>query len=49
MVFWGVLFYLGEHFLQLFIADVLHSLFAADYLYVWCRTLKRGGRLIYNI
>lgn len=32
MVFWGVLFYQGEHFLQLFIADCLHALFAADYL-----------------
>lgn len=49
MVFWGVLFYLGEHFLQLFLADVLHSLFAADYLYLWCRQLKTGGRLIYAV
>lgn len=49
MLFWGMLFYLGEHFLQLFIADVLHSLFAADYLYLWCKKLKTGGRLIYNI
>lgn len=49
MVFWGVLFFLGEHFLQLFIADILHTCFAGDYLYLWVRKLKSGGRLIYQI
>lgn len=49
MVFWGVLFWMGEHFLQLFIADILHSLMAADYLYLWCRKLKSGGQLVYSL
>eukprot|EP00928_Gymnodinium_smaydae_P062086 TRINITY_DN4601_c0_g2_i1.p1 TRINITY_DN4601_c0_g2~~TRINITY_DN4601_c0_g2_i1.p1 ORF type:complete len:258 (+),score=28.43 TRINITY_DN4601_c0_g2_i1:113-775(+) len=48
MIFWGQLFFLGEHFLQLFVADVLHTLFSADYLYLWCRKLRHGGRLIYS-
>lgn len=49
MIFWGVLFWMGEHFFQLFLADILHSLFAADYMYLWCKKLKTGGRLIYAI
>lgn len=49
MCFWGRLFWLGEHFLQLFVADILHTLCAADYLYLWVRKLKSGGRLIYQI
>lgn len=49
MIFWGVLYYMGEHFTQLFIADLLHAIFAADYLYLWCKKLKSGGRLIYAI
>jgi len=49
MIFWGVLFWMGEHFLQLFLADILHSVFAADYMYLWCKKLKSGGRLIYTI
>jgi len=48
MVFWGKLFFLGEHFVQLLIADVVHTLLSADYLYLWCRKLKYGGRLIYS-
>merc|ERR1719183_2858272 len=49
MVFWGVLFWMGEHFLQLFIADIIHTVFAADYLYLWCRKLKTGGQLVYAL
>lgn len=49
MVFWGVLFYIGEHFLQLFVADLVHTVFTADYMYLWFRKLKSGGRLIYSI
>lgn len=49
MVFWGVLFWLGEHFLQLFIADIIHTIFAADYLYLWVGKLKTGGRLVYSM
>eukprot|EP00747_Dinoflagellata_sp_TGD_P188824 gnl/TRDRNA2_/TRDRNA2_48351_c0_seq1.p1 gnl/TRDRNA2_/TRDRNA2_48351_c0~~gnl/TRDRNA2_/TRDRNA2_48351_c0_seq1.p1 ORF type:complete len:221 (-),score=40.80 gnl/TRDRNA2_/TRDRNA2_48351_c0_seq1:80-742(-) len=48
MVFWGKLYFLGEHFLQLFFADVLHTLLSADYMYLWCRKLQYGGRLIYS-
>lgn len=48
MIFWGKLFVMGEHFAQLLIADVLHTLLSADYLYLWCRKLRHGGRLIYS-
>lgn len=48
MCFWGKMYFLGEHFLQLFFADVLHTLLSADYMYLWCRKLQYGGRLIYS-
>lgn len=48
MVFWGKMYFLGEHFLQLFLADILHTLLSADYMYLWCRKLRDGGRLIYS-
>lgn len=49
MVFWVKLFMLGEHFLQLLVADIFHTLFSADYLWLWCRKLKSGGRLVYTV
>mmetsp|Transcript_60418 Transcript_60418/g.155732 ORF Transcript_60418/g.155732 Transcript_60418/m.155732 type:complete len:221 (+) Transcript_60418:111-773(+) len=48
MCFWGKMYFLGEHFLQLFFADILHTLLSADYMYLWCRKLRDGGRLIYS-
>lgn len=48
MLFWGKMYLLGEHFLQIFFADVLHTLLSADYMYLWCRKLRNGGRLIYS-
>merc|ERR1719432_612695 len=48
MVFWGKMYFLGEHFLQLFFADILHTVLAADYMYLWCRKLQYGGRLVYS-
>lgn len=42
MCFWGKMYFLGEHFLQLFFSDVLHTLLSADYMYLWCRS---GGSL----
>merc|ERR1719401_225718 len=48
MLFWGKMFFLGEHFLQLLLADIIHTLLAADYMYLWCRKLQYGGRLIYS-
>jgi len=49
MLFWGVLFWMGEHFLQLFIADILHTLLSADYMYLWFKKLRSGGRLVYTV
>lgn len=46
MVFWGVLFWNGEHFFQLFLADILHSVFCADYMFIYFRRIKNGGKLI---
>jgi|Transcript_81803 ER lumen protein retaining receptor len=48
MLFWGKMYFLGEHFLQLFFADICHTLLSADYMYLWCRKLQYGGRLIYS-
>lgn len=30
----------GEHFLCLFMADLFHTVFCADYLYLWCKKLR---------
>lgn len=49
MLFWGCLFWVGEHFIQLFVADVLHTLLSADYMGLWFRKLKTGGRLVYSV
>eukprot|EP00931_Biecheleriopsis_adriatica_P038101 TRINITY_DN21851_c0_g1_i1.p1 TRINITY_DN21851_c0_g1~~TRINITY_DN21851_c0_g1_i1.p1 ORF type:complete len:237 (+),score=28.49 TRINITY_DN21851_c0_g1_i1:55-711(+) len=48
MLFWGKMYFLGEHFLQLFFADVLHTLLSADYMYLWFRKLRYGGKIIYS-
>lgn len=49
MLFWGVLFWMGEHFLQLFLADVIHTLLSADYMWLWFKKLRTGGRLVYSV
>lgn len=48
MLFWVKMYFLGEHFLQLLFADILHTLFSADYMYLWFKKLKYGGRLVYS-
>jgi len=48
MLFWMKMTFLGEHFLQLLLSDVLHTVLSADYMYLWFRKLKNGGRLIYS-
>lgn len=48
MMFWVKMYFLGEHFLQLLFADVCHTLLSADYLYLWFKKLRYGGRLIYS-
>eukprot|EP00397_Hematodinium_sp_SG-2012_P012296 GEMP01012462.1.p1 GENE.GEMP01012462.1~~GEMP01012462.1.p1 ORF type:complete len:221 (+),score=35.83 GEMP01012462.1:257-919(+) len=48
MIFWGVLFWMGEHFLQLFLADILHTLLSADYMYLWLKKLRNGGSFVYT-
>lgn len=49
MVFWVKLFILGEHFVELLIADMCHALFSADYLWLWLRKLRTGGRLVLSV
>merc|ERR1719335_1045413 len=48
MVFWGKLYMLGEHFLQLLVADIFHTVFSADYLWLWMRKLRTGCKLVYS-
>lgn len=49
MVFWFEMYLLGENFVDLFFSDLVHTILSADYLYLWCRKLRVGGRLIYTI
>ena len=49
MVFWVVLFMEGDRFVSLFLADVFHTFLSADYLYLWVRKLRHGGRLVYSL
>ena len=49
MIFWLVLLIDGETFLCLFLADVFHTALSADYLYLWIRKLRHGGRLVYAL
>jgi ER lumen protein retaining receptor len=49
MVFWVILFLDGDTFLSLFLADVFHTVLSADYLYLWVKKLRHGGRLVYSL
>lgn len=49
MVFWFEMYMLGENFIDLFISDLVHTILSADYLFMWCKKLKNGGRLVYSI
>lgn len=49
LMFWASLYMQGEHFLGLFIADAMHSILSADYLYLWCMKIRDGGSLIYKV
>merc|ERR1719229_1403038 len=46
MCFWIKMYFLGEHFLQLLFADICHTMLSADYMYLWLKKLKNGGRLV---
>jgi len=48
MVFWLKMYFLGEHFLQLLFADICHTLLSADYMYLWFKKLRYGGKLVYS-
>eukprot|EP00928_Gymnodinium_smaydae_P061933 TRINITY_DN45898_c0_g1_i1.p1 TRINITY_DN45898_c0_g1~~TRINITY_DN45898_c0_g1_i1.p1 ORF type:complete len:221 (-),score=43.52 TRINITY_DN45898_c0_g1_i1:313-975(-) len=48
MIFWIKMYFLGEHFLQLLFADICHTLLSADYMFLWCKKLQYGGRLVYS-
>ena len=49
MMFWLVMFSNGQGFMSLFLADVVHTILSGDYLYLWVRKLRYGGRLVYSI
>lgn len=49
MVFWFEMYMLGENFLDLFISDLVHTILSADYLFLWCKKLRHGGKLVYSI
>lgn len=47
MIFWAVLFYMGEHFWMLFAADFIHLILSAEYMYIWFKKIKDGGKMVY--
>ncbi|CEM27211.1 unnamed protein product [Vitrella brassicaformis CCMP3155] len=49
LLFWVQLYWIGEHFIGLFVADLLHTLLSGDYLWLWIRKLRTGGQLIYSL
>ena len=49
MLFWLFMILDGQWFLCLFLADLLHTALSADYMYLWIRKLRHGGRLIYSL
>jgi len=48
MIFWAILFLGGEHFWMLFIADIIHLLLAADYMFLYFKSIKQGSALVYS-
>jgi len=46
LLFWCRLFWLGETFPGLMVADGLHTILSVDYVYLWVKKLKRGGPLL---
>jgi ER lumen protein retaining receptor len=49
MCFWVVLYMDGSTFICLFLADLFHTVLCADYMYLWVRKLRHGGRLVYTL
>jgi len=49
MLFWLNLFWQGEHFVGLFLADALHSALSVDYLYLWVKKLRNGGWVVFRV
>lgn len=48
LLFWLVMYRQRELFWGLFFADLIHSILAADYMFLWFRKLRTGGTLIYQ-
>jgi len=49
MIFWVVLFMKGDKFIQLFVGDFMHTLFALDYAYLYAKRIRQGGRLAFKM
>lgn len=49
MIFWVVMYTEGQWFLCLFLADLLHTAMSADYVYLWVKKIRHGGRLVYSL
>jgi ER lumen protein retaining receptor len=49
MIFWVFMFIDGQSFLCLFIADLLHTILSTDFLRLWFKKLRHGGRLVYSL
>eukprot|EP00745_Piridium_sociabile_P015675 TRINITY_DN23426_c3_g2_i2.p1 TRINITY_DN23426_c3_g2~~TRINITY_DN23426_c3_g2_i2.p1 ORF type:complete len:220 (+),score=19.60 TRINITY_DN23426_c3_g2_i2:127-786(+) len=47
LLFWVQLYWIGEHFLGLLAADMIHCILSADYMRIWISKLRNGGQLIY--
>jgi ER lumen protein retaining receptor len=46
MLFWLKMYFLGEHFVQLLLADIAHTVLSADFFMLWFKKLVNGGSII---
>ncbi|KAH0480253.1 MAG: hypothetical protein KVP17_001028 [Porospora cf. gigantea B] len=49
LLFWIYLYRLGENFMCLLLADLVHTVLSLDYAVVWYRKMRDGGRLVYKL
>ena len=46
LIFWTVLWFDGDGFIYLILADIAHTLFIGDFVFLYFTKKETGGRLI---
>eukprot|EP01055_Gregarina_sp_Pseudo9_P005323 Gregarina_sp_Pseudo_9__5322@NODE_625_length_2471_cov_78_035362_g589_i0_p2_GENE_NODE_625_length_2471_cov_78_035362_g589_i0NODE_625_length_2471_cov_78_035362_g589_i0_p2_ORF_typecomplete_len221_score50_66ER_lumen_recept/PF00810_18/4_9e25ER_lumen_recept/PF00810_18/1_8e04PQloop/PF04193_14/0_056PQloop/PF04193_14/7_1e02PQloop/PF04193_14/4_1e03DUF1118/PF06549_12/0_14_NODE_625_length_2471_cov_78_035362_g589_i017152377 len=52
LLFWGSLYLQGDKFVGLLLADIIHTAFCAQYMFIWVsrfRNVKSGGVLLHEL